>query len=118
MNIVKMSIHNYREGILTKNEKFFTCISDQCISDGDIILHPQYSKVIDGNVATMVVDQVVEERPSKGEWKNNKPSTFRNCSYKREVIPGKVMSELGYLRQETVYDESSKKNIKKTFIVF
>lgn len=118
MNIIKMNIHNSREGILTIDNKnsLFSCISDQKICEGDVIMHPEYSKVLDGDVQTFVVESILEERPSRGEWKST-PSTWRNISFKKERIPGRIMKELGYLQTEEYYDEKGKK-ATKTFIQF
>lgn len=117
MNIIKMGISNSREGILTTHPSYFTCISDQKITKGDIILHPQYSKVVGGDVFTFVVDDVLEERHSRGDWKDKLPSTFRKLSFKKETIPGKVMKELGYLQTDMVKDEKGVVQ-QKTFLVF
>lgn len=76
MNVVKIGISNSREGILTINSSIFTCISDQKINSGDVIIHPQYSKVKDGDVFTIVCEDILEERPSKGDWKDKQPSTL------------------------------------------
>lgn len=105
MNIVKLSISNSREGILTINDKFFTCISDQKINKGDVVLHPQYTKVINGDVRTFIIEDIQEERPSNGDWKDKPPSTFRRCVFKKENISGKTMKELGYLQTEMVKDD-------------
>lgn len=117
MNVVKMGISNSREGILTINQSLFTCISDQKICAGDVIMHPQYSKVKDGDVFTFVVDNVIEERPSRGDWKDKQPSTFRKISFKKQTISGKIMKELGYLQTEIVKDDKGV-TTEKTFLVF
>lgn len=117
MNVVKMGISNSREGILTVSPQHFTCISDQKICAGDVIMHPQYSKVKDGDVFTFVVDDVLEERPSRGDWKDKQPSTFRKVSFKKQTISGKVMKELGYLQTEMVKDDKGVVQ-QKTFLVF
>lgn len=117
MNIVKMNIHSSREGILTVNPPYFTCISDQKITDGDVIMHPQYSKVINGNVFTFVINKVEEERPSKGDWKGKEPSTFRKVSFKKETISGQIIKEAGLLKTELVKNDKGVME-EKNFLIF
>lgn len=117
MNIVKINISNSREGILTVTPPYFTCISDQYICKGDVIMHPQYSKVINGNVFTFVVNEVIEERPSKGDWKGKTPSTFRKLSFEKKTIPGSVIKEAGLLKTELVKNDKGVME-EKTFLIF
>lgn len=112
-----MNIHNSREGILTITPPYFTCISDQAISSGDVIMHPQYSKVINGNVNTFVVNEVTEERPSRGDWKDKEPSTFRKILFKKETIPGNIMKAAGLLKTEIVKNDKGVEE-QKTFLIF
>ena len=116
MNIVKMSIHSHREGVLTINKDIFTCISDQDIKEDDIILHPLYSKVNGGDVFTFIVKEVIEQRPSRGDWATV-PSTFRKIRFSKETIPGKIMNELGYLKTEDVKNDRGQYE-RKTFLVW
>ena len=114
MNIIKFNINNSREGILTIGKDTFTCISDQSILNGDVILHIQYAKVVNGDVLCMAVDEVIEQRPSRGEWETS-PSTFRRIKFKKETISGSVMKEAGYLKTELVRDGNSQ--VEKTFLM-
>lgn len=117
MSIVRIGISNSREGILWLNKDSFSCISDQEIKKDDIILHPQYSKVNNGDVFTFVVDEILEERPSKGDWKGKQPSTWRNVKFTKKTIPGKQLAEIGLLKTEEVKDEKGNLQ-KKTFLVW
>jgi hypothetical protein len=118
MNIVKMNIHNSREGILTLNKENFTCITDQQIKKDDIILHPLYSKVNGGgDVFTFVVKEIIEERPSRGDWKDKTPSTWRSVRFAKETIPGKKLEEIGLLKSEEVKKDKGVWE-KKTFLVW
>lgn len=117
MNIIKINISNSREGILTITPPYFTCISDQKISEGDVIMHPQYSKVINGDVYSFVVSEVLEERPSRGDWKGKEPSTWRKVQFEKKTIPGDVMKEAGYLKTEMVKDDKGVMQ-QKSFLIF
>ena len=114
MNMIRFNIHNSREGILTVNKTHLTCISDQVISNGDVLLHPQYTRISGDGVSTFVVDEIDEERPSRGDWEKPPPSTFRRIKFKKEIIPSKVMKEAGYLHTETVMEKG--KTIEKIFL--
>ena len=116
MNVVKINIHNSREGILTLNGTTFTCISDQEIKQDDIVIHPQYSRVIDGDVFTFVVKNVLEQRPSRGDWNGKQPATWRHVEFKKEKINGRQLAEIGIVRTEEVIENGNKVN--KTFINF
>jgi hypothetical protein len=66
---IEINTNNCREGILTTAPDTLTIISDQEISAGDTLDHPVYlSKRIE-----LVVDEVLEERPSVGQWKTMPP---------------------------------------------
>lgn len=116
MNVVKFNIHNSREGVLTIQDNQLKCISDQEISNGDVLLHPQYSKVLDTGVATFTLANVIEERPSKGDWGNRTPSTWRRIEFKKEIIPHSVMKDLGHLRVEEQVVNGQK--VAKAFLNF
>lgn len=115
MSILKFNIHNRREGILTifDNKNYFTCISDQQIVDGDIILHVQYSKILPEGVRTFVVKKIHEERPSKGDWGGVDPSTWRKIEYTKELIPTNLLKEAGFIRGEMVTENG--KTFEKIF---
>ena len=68
----EISINSIREGILTITGNELTVITDQQIDKGDVlrsILH----KRVDNTPQDILVDQVMEERPSKGDWKDAPP---------------------------------------------
>lgn len=117
MNLIKFGISSSREGILTLFPEYFTCMTDQVLSEGDVILHPQHSKVIGDDVRTFVVKEITEERPCRGDWRDKPPSTFRKIIYKKENIPGKVLREIGLLVTEEVRNEKNQIE-KKTFLKF
>lgn len=114
MNFIKFNIHNIREGILTVNKKHFTCISDQKLNIGDVIMHPQYTRLIADGINTFVIKEIEEERPSIGDWKTT-PSTFRKIVYKKETIPFSVAKQAGYVKTEIVTENG--KQQEKNFLM-
>lgn len=115
MNIVKINVQNSREGILTIDKDYFTCISDQAILENDVILHESYTKLVGVDVNTIVVDRIVEERPSKGDWKDKVPTTWRKCEYTRKNISSNVIKEAGYLKTEIIIEQG--KQVEKIFLM-
>jgi len=111
--MVRFNIHNSREGILTVNKTHLTCISDQPISNGDALLHPQYARIVTDGVSAFVVDDIEEERLSRGEWQTT-PSTFRKIKFKRETIPTGIMKEAGFVQVEEVIEQGKK--VEKVFL--
>lgn len=114
MGLIKFNIHNSRECILTIGRGSLTCITDQSIKEGDVILHPLYSKVVGVDVSTIVVKSIDDERPSRGDWKTPRPATFRQCSYERRLVPGSSLKEAGYLRTEVINEGG--KQVEKAFL--
>lgn len=113
MNMIRLNIHNSREGILTVNKTHLTCISDQEINKGDYLLHPQYTRVVGDGVSTFMVDDIEEERPSRGEW-NGTPSIFRKVKFKKETIPTSVMKDKGFVQVDEVVENGKK--VEKIFL--
>lgn len=77
--IIDITINTSREGILTMKENELTLITDQIIAEGDI-LHSPLHKQKDNSPVDIVVEEVVEERRSRGTWKEE-PPIWRKIKY-------------------------------------
>lgn len=80
---IEINIHNCREGILTTSPDILTIISDQEISAGDVLEHPLYSS----RKIELVCDEILEERPSVGQWKTMPPPLWRKIKYHKQMLP-------------------------------
>jgi len=98
MNYVKFNVQNAREAILTHKQGTITSISDQEISNGDVLIHMMYSKPMDTGLSTFVVKEITEERLGKGYYPNNTHPTWRSMIVERHIIPYKELEEKGFVR--------------------
>jgi hypothetical protein len=69
---VIISINSCREGILTMGSDIMTIITDQQITVVDVI-HSDLHRNKDNFPIDIHVDDVIETRPSRGNWKNTPP---------------------------------------------
>lgn len=73
----EININNCREGILTMKGDILTMITDQEILTGDELQHPLH-KGPENKFIPIHVDEIIEERPSGGDWKDAPPRLEEN----------------------------------------
>jgi hypothetical protein len=117
----KFNIQSSLEGILTKRKTdtgfIFTTIypPDVVIEEGDCFLHPDYFKAVGENVTVLQIDSILEERPARGDYKDERP-TYRRIQVVRKELPLKELIDQGLARTEKIYDAKTGKPVKKIYL--
>lgn len=79
---ILISTNTIREGILTMDDHEMTILSDQTIQVGDSINSPLHVNRDTRQHVNLMVDEILEERKSRGDWKTE-PPTWRRLKYHR-----------------------------------
>jgi hypothetical protein len=72
-----ISINTIREGILTMSDEVMTIITDQDIEVGDTLNSELHQKRDTRTPIDFIVNEVVEKRKSRGDWKTEPPTWYK-----------------------------------------